>query len=324
MGHVGQAIASTSVRRVAAVPARVSFLDLPELIFLTATLSLDARDLCQLDRTCRLARTVNRSGIGPWRARGGERFKGVELEKEGKFEAAKVAPLRERQFREIDWKGRYCLFQRELPTFRLPFSGRDITVIENPDEVVYCRCMVPRVVPASEAHVGVYVEIAVNANPDNLSIALVDFEAGGHSSVTFSPDTGAVIRERKIQEVPRKVEGAYVQPLNATSPEEGGFEGSVGIYLRGGHLAFFRKRLPKDAQEPEAKWESTGFITDLSWAEGARVTPCIAFRDEGAYRVRIADVGAVPPFLLGEVPKKYDENRWTPLDWEASEAEEAP
>merc|ERR1719188_228628 len=86
----------------------------------------------------------------------------------------------------------------------------------------------------------VYLEVEVLANPDNVSLAVVDFEAGGCSSVTFSPDTGAVIRERKVREAPRRVEGAYIQPLPSLPPGQA-FFGLLGLYLFQGNLAFFRR-----------------------------------------------------------------------------------
>jgi hypothetical protein len=164
--------------------------------------------------------------------------------------------------------------------------------------------------------IGVYIEIEVLTNPDNLSLAVVDFEAGGHSSVTFSPDTGAVIRERKVQEVPRKVEGAYIQPLAAMLPGRR-FEGSVGLYLYAGHLAFLRRCTSDAAGQEPGTWESTGFVTDLSWAEGRCLTPCLAFRDEGTYNVKIVTVDSAPPLPLEHAPNSYDEARWSGLDWEA-------
>merc|ERR1719188_35712 len=86
----------------------------------------------------------------------------------------------------------------------------------------------------------VYLEVEVLANPDNVSLAIVDFEAGGCSSVTFSPDTGAIIQERKVNEVPRKVEGFYIQPLDTITDGQC-FEGFIGFYYCAGHLAFFRR-----------------------------------------------------------------------------------
>jgi len=303
-----------------------SLAELPEEPCLNVFLQLDSASLCSLDAVCRLTRSINNSSIGPWRELGKVLFNGVEIEREGVFEAvARRCSKNNRLAAPIDWKGRYLKFRRDLPTFRHPFSGRVITTIDNPDEVVYCKCMVRKCCENDQAAMktgaGVYIEVAVLGNPDNVSVALIDFEAGGHSSVTFSPDTGAVIRERKIQEVPRKVEGAYVQPLPALPNKNGGFKGSVGIYVLAGHLAFLRKRSVEDESQDGSTaaeiWESTGFVTDLSWAEGQCITPCLAFRDEGAYHVRMVRVGSDPPLALGKPPAKYDEGRWTGLDWEA-------
>eukprot|EP00933_Yihiella_yeosuensis_P078275 TRINITY_DN89572_c0_g1_i1.p1 TRINITY_DN89572_c0_g1~~TRINITY_DN89572_c0_g1_i1.p1 ORF type:complete len:220 (+),score=37.20 TRINITY_DN89572_c0_g1_i1:38-661(+) len=202
-------------------------------------------------------------------------------------------------------------------------------------------------------------------------MAVVDFEAGGCSSVTFSPDTGAVIRERKVREAPRKVEGAYIQPL-PTVPPSRPFHGFMGLYLHRGRLAFFRRceqeraegqpptpttaasdtsisspsqdsamsnsppaRAPRPSfrsrrgdlgkQQPEfAPWETTGFVSDLEWAEGRRLTPCLAFRDEGDYRVRVVAVGATPPISAEKAATTGSErtttaaggSSWSGFDWE--------
>jgi hypothetical protein len=221
----------------------------------------------------------------------------------------------------LDWKGRYNRFQRELRTFQPPFVGREIYQVRNQDEVAYCRCMLRADLLNKESASGVYIEFQVIANPDNLSLALVDFDAGGHSSVTFSPDTGAVIREKKVREVPRKVEGAYIQPLAATLPGSR-FEGSFGLYLYAGHLAFLRRCTNNAAAGQElCMWESTGFVTDLTWAECQCLSPCLAFRDEGNYQVKIATVSSTPPLPFGEPPSTYDETRWSSLDWEADAPE---
>jgi hypothetical protein len=254
----------------------------------------------------------------------------VELEQDGvlngcgeRFENAEGqwAPLRGSKISQIDWKGRYWRFKKELPTFRAPFTGQEINQVRNPDEVAYCRCMLRADVLEKGSNHGVYIEIDVVTNPDNLSLTVVDFEAGGHSSVTFSPDAGAVIKERKVREFPRKVEGTYIQPLAATLPGRR-FEGSVGLYLFEGHLAFLRRCAGEEPGQDPGPWESTGFVTDLSWSEGRCLTPCLAFRDEGAYRVRIVRVGAFPPLALDSVPATYDEARWSGLDWEAGEPQD--
>ncbi|CAK9065859.1 unnamed protein product [Durusdinium trenchii] len=181
----------------------------------------------------------------------------------------------------VDWKVRYHHFKHSVPTFCSPFSGREITSVAHPDEVAYLRCRLCTDVVAEGCSQGVYLEVEVASNSDNLSMAVVDFEAGGCSSVTFSPDTGAVIRERKVREAPRKVEGAYIQPLPTVTTGRP-FHGLMGEIpsqrYAAAFSAFDRRQL--------GPWETTGFVSDLDWAEGRRLTPCLAFRDEGAYRVR--------------------------------------
>merc|ERR1711972_1155807 len=106
--------------------------------------------------------------------------------------------------------------------FREPFNGSEITCVDQADEIAYSRCkMRADILGAARGCTGghgLYMEVEVGANPDNVSLAVVDFEGGGCSSVTFSPDTGAVIRERKVREAPRKVDGAYIQPLPTVPP----------------------------------------------------------------------------------------------------------
>lgn len=43
-----------------------------------------------------------------------------------------------------------------------------------------------------------YLEVKVEQNADNVSLAIVDFDDGGHSSVTFSPDTGMILRTTNV------------------------------------------------------------------------------------------------------------------------------
>lgn len=299
--------------------------------FLVASL-LDASALCHADATCRLLRTLNRANAGPWRSLGARAFAGLELDREGTFEGREGQQTSHsgrasgRKHQRIDWKGRYARFLSQVPTFRAPFTGPEITTVRTADEVAYCRCRLRTDLLESDS-CGVYLEVEVISNADNLSLAVVDFEAGGRSSVTFSPDTGAVIRERKIREAPRKVEGAYIQPLPAT-PQGRRFEGCMGVYLRAGQLAFFRRcviggssppSMDDDDAEPEVgPWECTGFITDLTWSEGRRLTPCIAFRDEGTYRVRVSRVGPESPLEpLKTSSAAYNGVTWSSLDWEA-------
>jgi len=288
----------------------------------------DASTLSQTDATCRTLCTLNRAHMGPWRVLGAQTFEGLELEQDGIFEKAAQdnGLMNGRKVAGIDWKRRFARFLTGVPTFCAPFQGQHITSVSHPDEVAYFRSkLCTDVFDVNCAH-GVYLEIEVLLNPDNLSMALVDFEAGGCSSVTFSPDTGAVICERKVCETPRKVEGAYIQPLN-TLPQGQRFHGIMGLYLCGGGLAFFRRCADVSSGKigkALGPYETTGFVSDLSWAEGNRLTPSVAFRGEGEYSVRIVRVDKYPPLPVGR-PSADLQKRvgWSVFDWEAGEEDEA-
>eukprot|EP00747_Dinoflagellata_sp_TGD_P169076 gnl/TRDRNA2_/TRDRNA2_197041_c0_seq1.p1 gnl/TRDRNA2_/TRDRNA2_197041_c0~~gnl/TRDRNA2_/TRDRNA2_197041_c0_seq1.p1 ORF type:complete len:405 (-),score=49.99 gnl/TRDRNA2_/TRDRNA2_197041_c0_seq1:169-1383(-) len=341
-------------------PDRPILAELAEGPYFVLALMLDATSLCAADSTCRLLMTLNRAHIGPWRALGARAFHGLELERDGIFESGERDDAEcGRKLARMDWKGRYRRFRADVPTFSAPFGGPEISSVAHPDEVAYLRCRLCSDIlgETSEDAAGVYLEVEVLVNPDNLSMAVVDFEARGCSSVTFSPDTGAVIRERKVRETPRKVEGAYIQPLPAVPPGRR-FLGRMGLYLQRGRLAFFRKctEVAEDSSAASAEnsatasaqvaegsaagavssgtsadgsagaaivpkldgpWESTGFVSDLRWAEGRRLTPCLAFRDEGAYRVRVVSVGNVPPVPPDQWgPKTATDADWSGFDWE--------
>jgi hypothetical protein len=279
---------------------RPSFAELAEGPYFVIALMLDASSLCTTDATCRVLHALNRANIGPWRALGAQTFNGLELEQDGLFEqpsGVEREDLIGRKVARIDWKGRFRRFCAEVPTFCAPFGGPTITSVAHPDEVAYFRCRLCTDILDEGCEHGVYLEVEVMLNPDNLSMAVVDFEAGGCSSVTFSPDTGAVIRERKVREAPRKVEGAYIQPLS-TLPPGRRFHGVMGLYLFSGSLAFFRRctnSLVDGGSQDMGPWETTGFVSDLTWAEGRRLTPSLAFRGEGEYSVKILRVDTQPP-----------------------------
>jgi hypothetical protein len=296
---------------------------------------LDEASLCSTDATCRRLLQLNSAHIGPWREMGKRAFHGLELHDEGLFEPSQPS----RKFTAIFWKARYKRFQESLSTFMDPFCGREINHVEQPDEVAYVKCHLCTDLLSQDlkSTTGVYLEVEVEDNPDNLSMAVVDFEAGGCSSVTFSPDTGAVIRERKVRESPRKVEGAYIQPLPALTQGER-FSGCLGLYLQNGKLAFFRRSCSRPEWSSERDgplegttggrpkpgseiWESTGFVSDLSWASGSRLTPCLAFRREGKYVVRIASLKDAPPMPIEAFDTTHSESAWNALDWEAEEAD---
>jgi len=295
--------------------------DLVEGPYVQISAFLDIDDLVAVDSACRPLRELNRAHGGGWCTLGALNFYGLELDGEGAFypvrpEAGWRQPL------GLDWKGRHELFYTGLQTFRAPFNAKEITEVQQADEIAYSRCKLNTDLLSVNVSVGVYLEVEVLANPDNVSLAVVNFDAGGCSSVTFSPDTGAVIRERKVCEEPRKVQGAYIQPLTTITHGQG-FEGCIGLYLHKGQLAFFRRHVTpatEDGGEPvTGPWESTGFITDLAWAEGKQLTPCLAFRDEGAYRVKLAYIHSEPPIVPQRTIMAYDESSWSDLNWDADQ-----
>lgn len=325
-------------------PDGVTLAELAEGPYFVLAVLLDAHSLGTLDAACRLLLALNNSHVGPWRALGADMFHGLELEQDGIFEqpASGFEDSLEggRKHAHIDWKGRFRRFRANVRMFVAPFGGPEITAVAHPDEVAYFRSRLCTDILSDDSAHGVYLEVEVLLNPDNLSMAVVDFEAGGCSSITFSPDTGAVIRERKVREAPRKVEGAYIQPL-PTVPPGRRFHGLMGLYLHKGRLAFFRRCIggtsetQPDASAGEASidssrtppttgdvqlgpWETTGSISDLSWAEGRRLTPCLAFRDEGAYWVRVVCVGTQPPLPLERWGSGGDGGGvgWSGFDWE--------
>lgn len=283
---------------------------------------LDAASLGRADAACRPLRDVHRGNGGAWFSLGAQAFLGLELDGEGAFQPAE--PLVQVKHNRLDWKGRYARFLNEMRSFREPFGGAEITQVDQADEIAYSRMRLCSEMLDAASSRGVYIEVEVLANPDNVSLAIVNFDAGGCSSVTFSPDTGAVIRERKVCEEPRKVQGSYIQPL-ATITQGQGFEGTMGLFLLGGQLAFFRRHLVagENGEQPElGPWESTGFITNLDWAEGKQLTPCLAFRDEGSYHVRLARMGAQPPLAPERTAMAYEEASWSDLNWDADQEQE--
>eukprot|EP00929_Paragymnodinium_shiwhaense_P065242 TRINITY_DN32726_c0_g1_i1.p1 TRINITY_DN32726_c0_g1~~TRINITY_DN32726_c0_g1_i1.p1 ORF type:complete len:442 (+),score=65.26 TRINITY_DN32726_c0_g1_i1:85-1410(+) len=287
-----------------------------------------ARTLCEIDRSCRLLLSLNRGTS--WKALGIKEFFGIELkgdapQLEGRFDiVGKVdADLSRTSRPEVDWKERYRLFAQNLLGFMSPFDngGNLIDFVTRIDSVAYVRCWLDADALSVHRERGVYIEFEVADNPDNLSIALVDFDVGGCSSITFSPDTGAVIRERKVREKPRKVEGAYIQPLDAIRGSR--FHGHLGIHVRGGQLGFSRRcsSQPLSQGGVMGPWEFTGFISDLTWADGHRLTPCLAFRDPGAYSVKLRYLRAESDSMPVEVGRQHKSKAttvpvWTGLDWE--------
>eukprot|EP00440_Ansanella_granifera_P070957 gb/GFBE01077011.1/.p1 GENE.gb/GFBE01077011.1/~~gb/GFBE01077011.1/.p1 ORF type:complete len:392 (+),score=72.51 gb/GFBE01077011.1/:1-1176(+) len=273
---------------------------------------LDPCSLGRADAACRLLKQLNNLPTGPWHTIGEQTYYGMELDVVGGFQSFEQV----RPGSSESWKARCALFSRATPSFSSPFLGSEIARVDSPDEVAYCRCRLRSDLLAIRPDRGIYVEVEVHANADNLSLAVVDFEGGGRSSVTFSPETGAVLRERKVRESPRAIEGTYIHLL-PPAMQGRRFEGTMGLFLKGGHLSFFRRwRSGPEAQAPApggGAWETTGFCTDLKWAQGPRLSLCLAFRDSGAYRVLISKVGSEPPLVPPPSSEAYQESKWSLL-----------
>merc|ERR1712039_664189 len=126
--------------------------------------------------------------------------------------------------------------------------------------------------------------------------------------------------------------GSYIQPLDTITAGQC-FEGFIGLYYSAGHLAFFRRHCYAVSAQSEdvadtassgsqlGPWETTGFVTDISWAEGCRLTPCLAFRNEGAYNVRMVRRALHPPIMPDRNTAAYTD-RWSSLDWDATEQDQ--
>merc|ERR1712096_350365 len=89
-------------------------------------------------------------------------------------------------------------------------------------------------------------------------------------------------------------------------PRQASFEGRMGLFVCNGHIAFFRHNSWESVENQgpgiktwcgsdENGWETTGFVSDLSWAKDRKLTPCVAFRNEGPYRVKVVRMDSHPP-----------------------------
>mmetsp|Transcript_60812 Transcript_60812/g.144911 ORF Transcript_60812/g.144911 Transcript_60812/m.144911 type:complete len:390 (+) Transcript_60812:52-1221(+) len=289
---------------------------LPAGVFMQITDLLSVADLGRLDETCRPLQMSNNDRLGPWQQKGNVAFQGMELEVAGTFLTFEMEqPFQGLMPRNI--KSRYRWFHGEVSTFSAPYMGDQISSVKTADEVAYCKCRLRKDILAEVPRSSVFLEVDVLANADNLSLAIVDFEGGGKSSVTFSPETGAVLIEHKVQEDPRVIEGMYIHLLEQ-APTGSKFEGSIGLLLHDGHLAFYRRwqnarTQAREGEEKQQQWETTGFCTDLAWAVGTQLSLCLAFRDAGDYHVRIKKVANSPPFWPPKSQEAYQPKNWTTL-----------
>lgn len=252
----------------------------------------DIWDLCQLDASCRELRHCHRSSGSAWFARGEQDWQGIHLGDDGVYSSSSTS----------DWKKRYLNFSQQALTFALPFSGREIISVQEADE---CAQLLSGVRTDMLQNDGLYIELEVLANPDRLTISVTDWDVGGCSSLSFSPDAGMVFIERAPFSSPKQVSGKYLNALPALDQKQS-FHGELGLFVCAGRIAFFRRcrngkvtshkgECVETDTSDEGHWETSGYVMDLSWAQGNLLTPCVAFRHAGDYRVKISQVCSQPP-----------------------------
>jgi len=312
-------------QREHAEPCFSSFMDLLDELYFDTLHLLDVDTLRAIDVTCRHLRARNNSQLGVWRALGITNFEGMEAGTRGFLDPRAENFGQLQKYARVDWKLRYHEFGRSLSTFCTPFSGNTIADVSCDGGLANFSC---RLWYDAVTESGVYLELEVVSNPDNLSLAVQDdIEEGHRGSLTFSPDTGAVIRERIVRYNPRKCEGSHVQPL--TSIDDGTvFHGFIGLFFKAGKFAFFRRVRSEAVGDKEGElhpWECTGFVSDLeAWAKGRWIRPCVAFRDSGAYDIRISSISKEPPVPFAQWPSNasWILRNWTTQEWEVEEEEE--
>ena len=145
----------------------------------------------------------------------------------------------------------------------------------------------------------------------------------------FVPEHGSATVEQRYGD------GTYTSIFNRYLPEAPSginFTGTLGIYLGPElEIAFYRRWSPDglnalreaainrsehraaesaaacvtsaggDVEGSDARWETTGFCTDLWWSLSCRLAIRFYFRDEGEYLVRTTHIGRNPP--VPPVPK---------------------
>eukprot|EP00928_Gymnodinium_smaydae_P005532 TRINITY_DN11882_c0_g1_i2.p1 TRINITY_DN11882_c0_g1~~TRINITY_DN11882_c0_g1_i2.p1 ORF type:complete len:554 (+),score=62.25 TRINITY_DN11882_c0_g1_i2:71-1732(+) len=136
--------------------------DVPEKAYKSAMSHLDVASLCQFDAACRWLCWTNRATLGPWHTHCVLTVYGLEMYDFGDFEA--VMPVADQQF-EPDWTHRYKVFHLNISTF-MGHVGFE--------RFVYCSMKFRADLLVKDISKGMYMEIAVDQNPDRFTISIVD------------------------------------------------------------------------------------------------------------------------------------------------------
>jgi hypothetical protein len=206
--------------------------------------------------------------------------------------------------------GTYKELLEETKLFREPHGGNCIEFINSGEEVAYFKTSI-RLDAVTQ---GVYIQVWVHHHWNSLSISLVDFDGRGSSSLTFSPDEGLVIRERKLLIDSDRVEGQYTECMPAArrfaKNKTGGW---IGMYIdRNLGIEFFRQRARR-------KPETSGLVSDCSWVHGGVVTPCISFSGPGKYEVKAEFMRVSPrPKNWPKLEEQHKIWDWKKTSWDTN------
>lgn len=281
------------------------------LLVLTSFLS--APCLAAVDVSCQWLKEHNAPA---WQSLGSEAFNGIELESDGIYKSwlRWCSSTSASKLRFSSRGSCFAHFMRELTTLRtMKFVGHELLGVQKDEALANFRF---RIAPENVYNTSIYMELEVLNASESLSLAIVDGEDVGCTSVAFSPDLGMVVHETWIEDTPPRLQGAYLQPMLATT-EGLGFTGSVGVYISEGNLVFFRKLCRHGGKIDSLEgWETTSMLTGLAWSKDCYLTPCLAFGVAGSYHVRVTSVRRMPPISPERIARVRGPHQggWISLD----------
>ena len=232
-----------------------------------------------------------------------------------------------------DWKKRCANFHVEMCKFFSPAQGKKITVVQISNMNVFCRCILRPDLLTQQAG-SVCMEFEVGTNPNGLRLSLVDdMDIHEHGSVTFDPGEGAVRIHQLLHK--NTVACSQFMPAAPAGIKFTGTMGIYLLFGGGCESQFaFYRRWSTDGMNAlrvaaattaaaviaadtidvntdaaacvtsvggdtegncEPTWETTGFCTELFWANSPQLAVCVSFRDRGQYNVWTTQVGRTPP-----------------------------
>lgn len=193
--------------------------------------------------------------------------------------------------------------------FRAPFRGSHIKRVKEPNSVAYLALPVrlSKLRSLENPSLGLYAEFEISSNPDSFSLSLVDFDGNGSSSLSFNPETGVLIQETKSTRS-GSVYGSFARALPQSNCFASTAQTRVSVFVsRESNIEFFR-------YDPSSSWERTGSMS-TEWVAGDLVTPCIAFRNPGAYRIKLEKYSLCNhPFGHSPIGREPEQLKWKPLE----------